>query len=283
MVEQSCDLSVRRQCELLTIHRSQLYYKPKGEGEDNMYIARLIDQQYQRTPFYGVPRMTTYLGRLLGVAINEKRVARLYKLMDLRAIGPNPNTSRRESGAYIHPYLLKGLDITGINQVWVSDITFLPMKRGFLYLYAIMDLFSRFIVNWSLSNAMTARWCKTTTEEAILKYVAPAIFNTDQGSQFTSEEHTDVLKAYGVQVSMDGKGRAIDNVFIERFWRSLKYEYFYLQSPNGGAELYNGIEEYMRFYNYERPHTVLNDMTPASVYLGAKATFRPTKYLASLV
>jgi len=167
-----------------------------------------------------------------------------------------------------------------MNQEWAAHITFLPMRRRFLYLYAIIDLCSRFIVNWSISNSLDARWCRTVTEEAVLRYKAPDIFNTDQGSQFTSHEHTDLLKSYNINISMDGKGRAIDNVFIERFWRSFKYDYFYLNVPNGGAELYEGTQEYMTFYNYERSHSSVGDSTPASVYLGPKASWTPTKYMA---
>lgn len=283
MVEQDCSLSQRRQCELLSIHRSGLYYKPASASALNLHLMQIIDRQYTATPFYGVPRMTNFINQAYGYCINKKRIERLYQIMALRAIGPNPNTSKSAKTAYKFPYLLRGLDITRPNQVWAADITFIAMKHGFMYLFAIIDLFSRYIVNWSLSNAMTAQWCVTTIREAFLLNEKPEIFNTDQGSQFTSELYVELLKKEQVRISMDGKGRAIDNVFIERFWRSYKYECLYLNPPNGGLELYRETEEYMRFYNHERGHETLDYGIPAEIYYGRKINFTPTKYSPLLV
>jgi len=283
MIDKNIGLSQRKQSDLLSIHRSSLYYKPKEETAMNLHLMKAIDRQYTATPFYGVPRMTAFLIRHYPYKINKKRIARLYKLMDLRAIGPNPYTSRPGKNSYKFPYLLKGLKIEKANQVWAADITFIAMKRGFMYLFAIIDLFSRCIVNWSISNAMTAQWCVSTIKEALYMNGKPEIFNTDQGSQFTSELYVDQLKEKKIQISMDGKGRAIDNIFIERFWRSVKQEYVYLHPPNGGMELYSGLEEYMRFYNYERQHESHNYKTPAELYYGKKVKFESTKYLTPLV
>jgi len=242
-----------------------------------------IDRQYQRTPFYGVPRMTDYLNGLGTTPINKKRVRRLYKLMDLRALGPNPYTSKSDPTAYKHPYLLRNLEIKHPNQVWVSDITYVGLRHGYLYLFAIKDLYSRYIINWDISNSMTAKWCIQVVLDALIYYPSPEIFNTDQGTQFTSQGWSDMLSDNGIKISMDGKGRAIDNIFIERFWRSYKYEYLYLNPPNGGKELYDETKEYMRFFNFERPHSSIDKLTPAEMYFGKKVFFTPTKYLTSLV
>jgi len=283
MIEKNSKISHRKQCELLSIHRSELYYKPKGESGMNLHLMKIIDRQYTATPFYGVPRMTHFINQAYGYKVNEKRIGRLYKLMDIRAIGPNPNTSKPGKTTYKFPYLLRGLPITRANQVWAADITFIPMAKGFMYLFGIIDLFSRYLVNWSIANAMTARWCVTTIQEAILLHGAPEIFNTDQGSQFTSQEYVELLEKQDIQISMDGKGRAIDNIFIERFWRSYKYEYLYLNPPNGGVELYQGTQTYMTFYNHERGHESLQRRIPAPVYFGKKVDFNPTKYSTLLV
>lgn len=283
MVDKTSKISQRRQCELLSIHRSSLYYKPKSESALNLHLMKIIDRQYIATPFYGVPRMRNFINAAYGYKISLNRVERLYKLMDIRAVGPNPNTSKPGKTAYKFPYLLRDLEITRTNQAWAADITFIPMLRGFMYLFAIIDLYSRCIVNWSISNTMSAQWCVAAIREAFLLHGKPDIFNTDQGSQFTSDLYVDLLNEQGVQISMDGKGRAIDNIFIERFWRSYKYEYLYLNPPNGGVELYKGTEEYMRFYNHERGHESLDYKKPAEVFFGKKVSFIPTKYSASLV
>ena len=276
-------LSLRSQTSLLQISRAKHYYKPKGEHPFNLYLMTLIDQQYQRTPFYGVPRMTDYLNGLGLRPVNEKRVRRLYKIMDIRAIGPNPFTSKRNIEHPKFPYLLRDLEVNFPNQVWVADITYLPMKRGYLYLFAIMDLFSRYILAWDISNTMTAKWCKYVLDECLMFYPTPEIFNTDQGSQFSSDIWIYSMEDNGILQSMDGKGRAIDNVFIERFWRSYKYEYLYLNPPNGGKELFEETKIYMDFYNFERQHQSLDKRTPAEIYFQQKVFFSPTKYSASLV
>lgn len=283
LVESNIGLSQRMQCELLSIHRGKLYYKPKRENAFNLHLMAIIDKQYMATPFYGVPRMTNHITEHYGYRVNKKRIARLYKTMDIKAIGPNPYTSKPGEVKYIHPYLLRGLKIERPNQVSAADITYIGMRGGYMYLFAVIDLYSRYITNWSLSNTMTAQWCNTTIKEAFYLHGKPEIFNTDQGSQFTSELHVSFLEKEKVKISMDGKGRAIDNIFIERFWRSIKQEYIYINPPNGGKELYDGIEEYMRFYNHERSHQSLNKKTPAEIFHGKKIEYKKTRYLTTLV
>ena len=276
-------MSIRKQCSLLCIHRGQFYYQLRQESNMNLHLMRIIDKQYLATPFYGVPRMTAFINQNYAYQVNCKRIRRLYKLMDIRAIGPIPFTSRSNKSDYKFPYLLGNLEIDKPNQVWAADITYIGMHHGFMYLFAIIDLYSRYIVNWGLSNTMTAEWCVAIIQEAFLLNPKPDIFNTDQGTQFTSSKYTNLLKENDVQISMDGKGRAIDNIFIERFWRSVKQEYIYINPANGGFELYNGVEEYMRFYNYERGHESLAYKTPAEKYYGKKVIFESTKYLTSVV
>lgn len=282
LLDRSAELSIRQQSKLLSIPRGKFYYQPRSESQLNQYLMNLIDRQYQRTPFYGVPRMTDYL-RGLGHKINHKRVRRLYKVMDIRALGPNPYTSKSDPTAYKYPYLLRDLKICYPNQVWVADITYIGLKHGYMYLFAIMDLYSRYILAWDISNSMTAAWCAQVVKECLAWYPSPEIFNTDQGSQFTSDLWIDLLQDNGIKISMDGKGRAIDNIFIERFWRSYKYEYLYLNAPNGGKELFDQSQEYFRFYNFERKHQSLNRIPPAEHYYGTKTYFLPTKYSNSMV
>jgi len=283
LIDPDHDLSVRRQTDLLGVGRSSFYYQPRQMDAFNLHLMELIDAQYQRTPFFGVPRMTHYLNSLGLKPVNHKRVARLYKLMDIRAIGPNPYTSKSNPEHKKYPYLLRNLEVLEPNQVWAADITYVPMRNGFMYLFAIIDLFSRFILEWDVSNSMSSQWCTCVFKNSLEWYPTPDIFNTDQGSQFSSDYWTHSMVDNGIRLSMDGKGRAIDNIFIERFWRSYKYEYLYLNMPNGGKELFDGTEEYIRFYNFERGHEKLNRMTPAEVYFGKKTHFIPTKYSASLV
>jgi putative transposase len=239
---------------------------------------KLIDLQYQRTPFYGVPRMTDYINSTTGFKVNKKRISRLYKTMDIRALGPNPYTSKSDPAKYKYPYLLRDLDICEPNQVWAADITYIGMKHGYMYLFAIIDLYSRYIIDWDLSNSMTSNWCQWVVKNALEYYPTPNIFNTDQGTQFTTEKFIELIEDNGIKMSMDGKGRAIDNIFIERFWRSIKYEYVFLNPPNGGKELFDGISEYMTFYNFERGHSSLEMKKPAEVYFGKKTQFKSTKY-----
>lgn len=274
-------LSIRRQCQLLGLNRSSLSYKAKPVSKKNDHIMRLIDQQYMRTPFYGIDRMTDYINELpYGYKVNVKRIRRLYKVMDLHAIGPRPRTTIPGLKQYKHPYLLKDIDVTQRNQVWAIDITYIPMFRGHMYLFAIIDLHTRFIVGWSISNTMTTDWCLDCIESAINKHGKPHIINSDQGSQFTSKAYTDYLKDKKIKISMDGKGRAIDNIFIERFWRTVKQEYVYINRPNNGLELYHGLEEYMRFYNYERNHSTIGKIPPALKYYDQKPIFKQTRYRA---
>lgn len=268
--KQSCVLSVDRQCNLLAIHRSGLYYQPCAESEENLAIMRLLDEQYFKTPFYGVRRLTVWLQRQ-GYQINRKRVKRLMDLMGWQTIFRAPRTSDPDKQHKVYPYLLKGMDITKANQVWATDITYIPMRKGFMYLCAVMDLHTRYVVNWSISNTMSAEWCKQVMEEAIENNGKPQIANSDQGSQFTSEVFTSLLNDNNIQISMDGKGRAIDNIFVERLWRSVKYEHIYLHTPADGIELYEGLKRYFQFYNSERFHQSLDYQVPEVLYKNAAA------------
>lgn len=266
MIEkENSEISVSRQCELLKIHRSGLYYTPSAEQSENLMLMRKIDEQYLRTPFYGTRKITEWLNRD-GYAVNIKRVKRLMNLIGWQTTYRAPHTSWKNKEHNIYPYLLKNETITERNQVWAIDITYIPMKTGFMYLCAIIDLHTRFVVNWSVSNTMTAEWCKSVVEEAIEQYGKPCIINSDQGSQFTSHEYTDFLKYNEILISMDGKGRCIDNIFIERLWRSVKYECVYLRAWTDGTELYKGLKDYFHFYNSERIHQSLEYQTPAEQY-----------------
>lgn len=265
MVETTTEISKEKQCELLSIHRSGLYYRPIGESKENLEIMRKLDEQYFLTPFYGVNRLTVWL-QLQGYAVNPKRVRRLMKLVNWQTIYREPRTTISEKSHYKHPYLLRDVKTERNNQVWSMDITYIPMRKGFMYLTAIIDLHSRFVVNWSLSNTMTAEWCTQVLDEAIQKHGKPEIFNTDQGSQFTSDEFIKKLKDNEIQISMDGKGRALDNIFIERLWRSVKYENVYLNVYENGVDLYKGLNQYFNFYNKERMHQSLNYKTPNQLY-----------------
>jgi putative transposase len=255
----------------LDVCRSSFYYIPQENSSYNEELMELIDKQYTKTPFYGVPRMVQYL-RENGHQVNPKRIRRLYRKMDLHAIGPRPNTSKphKGEGHTIYPYLLRGMKIERPNQVWAMDITYVPVGNGHMYLVAIIDLYSRFIVGWSLSNTMTSKWCKECLEMAIIQFGAPEILNTDQGSQFTSPVFTKFVDDLeNTQFSMDGKGRAIDNIFIERFWRNIKYEKIYPEPSEDGHELYGKIKWYMEFYNAQRPHQSLDYKRPVKVYRAA--------------
>jgi len=263
--KQHSSLSVVQQCRLLGLHRSGLYYQPCSESEENLTILRQLDEQYFKTPFYGVRRLTAWL-EVQGYAINRKRVKRLMKLMGWQTIYRRPNTSKPCKEHRIYPYLLKDLSINRYNQVWAMDITYVPMRKGFMYLCAIIDVHTRYVVNWSLSNTMTAEWCTTVVSEAIEQHGKPEIMNTDQGSQFTSDVFTELLKEKEIQISMDGKGRAIDNIFIERLWRTVKYEHIYLKVAEDGVNLYEGLNEYFCFYNSERLHQSLAYKTPEVLY-----------------
>lgn len=258
------DLSISRQCELVGLARSVFYYLPAKASKQNLELMEQIDKLYMKYPFYGTRKMTEAL-KAQGYAVNRKRIKRLYQLMGLQAIGPKPNTSKPMVGHKIYPYLLRGLKVDRCNQVWATDLTYIPMPSGFMYLMAVIDLYSRKVISWGLSNSMDTDFCCSVLNEA-LQTGTPEIFNTDQGSQFTSDAFTGILKEHAVQISMDGKGRAIDNIFIERLWRSVKYEYLYLQRPETCQELYQGIKQYFAFYNQERQHQSLAYKTPNSIY-----------------
>jgi putative transposase len=249
---------------LLGLSRSCYYHNPKGESEENLLYMRLIDEQYLETPFYGVERMWAYL-RSLKYEVNIKRVRRLMLKMDIQAIYPKPNLSKKAQDHEIYPYLLRNMKIDRVDQVWSIDITYIPMKHGYMYLVAVMDWYSRRVLSWRLSNTLDTAFCIEALHEA-LKHGKPMIFNTDQGSQFTSKRFTGVLKQEGIRISMDSKGRALDNVFIERLWRSLKYEDIYLRAYENGKELHEGMTAYFNFYNSKRLHSSLGWMTPNEKY-----------------
>jgi putative transposase len=266
-------ISVRRQCELLGVNRASLYYEPVGESDENLQLMRWLDEQYTRTPFYGSRRMTVSL-QAQGYAVNRKRVARLMALMGIEAVYPKPRLSQPGEGHKIYPYLLEGVEVNRVNQVWSTDITYIRMAHGFAYLVAVMDWFSRFVLSWSLSVTMELDFCLAALKQA-LRRGRPEIFNSDQGSQFTSEKFTGELEARDVAVSMDGRGRCLDNIFIERLWRSLKYEEVYLRDYLRVTEARAGIGRYFHFYNHERPHQSLGYRTPAAVYLARSRMRRP--------
>lgn len=258
------EFSVRRQCELLGVNRSSLYYEPMGESEENLRLMRLVDEQYTKAPFYGSRRMTKWLGTQ-GYAVNRKRISRLMEVMGIEAVYPKPSLSQPGEGHKIYPYLLRGVTVERPDQVWSTDITYIRMAQGFLYLVAVMDWYSRFVLSWSLSLTMEIDFCIEALKSA-LRRGRPAIFNSDQGSQFTSEKFTGELTARDIAISMDGRGRCMDNIFIERLWRSVKYEEVYLRDYESVKEARTGIERYLRFYNQERLHQSLAYRTPAAIY-----------------
>ena len=264
------DLSVRRQCELLALPRSTAYYEPATESVENLAIMRLIDGHYTETPFYGRRRWTWWLRECHGYVINAKRVGRLLHVMGIEAAFPGRRTTRPAPGHKTYPYLLRDVEITRPNQVWSTDITYVPLRRGFMYLVAVLDWYSRFVLSWRLSNTLGGEFCMASLEEALSRWGRPEIFNSDQGSQFTSPAFTGRLEASGIRVSMDGRGRALDNAFIERLWWSVKYEDIYLKDYDGVDELYRGLASWFEFYGHRRPHQGLDNRTPWSVYGGAK-------------
>lgn len=257
-------MSIRRQCELLELNRASWYYQPAPESAENLALMRRIDEQYLRTPFFGSRQMTAWFQRQ-GEVINRKRVRRLMRLMALEAIYARPRTTQRDAKHKIYPYLLRDLTITRADQVWGADITYVPMRHGFLYLMAIMDWYSRYVVAWRLSNSLEGSFCNECLDEALARS-RPEIFNTDQGVQFTSEAWTSRLQAQGVAISMDGRGRALDNVFVERLWRTVKQEHVYLHDYATTWEVEEGLADYFRFYDEERPHSSLGTHTPGEVY-----------------
>ena len=270
MVEpEHASLSVRRQCELLGLNRSTWYYEPIPESATNLALMRRVDEQYLRTPYFGSRRLAVWL-RAEGAPVNRKRVQRLMRAMGLEAIYPKPRTTMPSAGHKIYPYLLRNVVVTRPNQVWSADITYVPLRCGFLYLMAILDWYSRYVLAWRLSNSLDEDFCLEALEEA-LGQARPEIFNSDQGVQFTSREFTGLLESAAVAISMDGRGRALDNVFVERLWRSVKYEEVYLHDYATGAECHAGLSAYLRFYCEERPHQSLDYRTPAEAYWGKGA------------
>ena len=267
-------LSIVRQCELVSISRASFYYEPSGETPLNLTLMRLIDEQFLETPFYGTRQMARHLRRQ-GYTVGRKRVRRLMARMGLAAIYQRPRTSDPHPAHAVYKYLLRNLMIDRPNQVWCADITYIPMRRGFLYLVAIMDWASRKVLAWRLSNTMEADFCIEALREALARFGAPEIFNTDQGSQFTSPRFTEVLKDAGVRISMDGRGRWMDNVFIERLWRSLKYECVYLHAFETGSELRAGLTRWVGYYNAHRPHSGLAGQTPDEAYYRNAPTSSP--------
>lgn len=258
------EVSISRQCSLINLRRSSFYYSPVEVDPFTLYVMNQIDRIYTKWPFYGSPKITEELKRQ-GIQVNHKRVERLMRLMGIEALAPKRVLSKKSEGSIIYPYLLDDITITKVNQVWSSDITYIPMQRGYMYLVAVIDWFSRYVLSWELSNTLDDSFCLDALDEA-LRIGTPAIFNTDQGSQFTSNDFIEkVLKAH-IKPSMDSKGRALDNIFIERLWRSLKYEDIYIKEYDSVLELIRGLKDYFYFYNYERIHQALEYRTPYEVY-----------------
>ena len=267
MVRTESELSVRLQCRILGISRSNLYYENKGESALNLELMRLMDEHYYEYPFKGAPRMHVWLTKDKGYKVSLNRVERLYyKVMGLQAIIPGPHTSKRNKNHTVYPYLLRGLKIERPQQVWATDITYMPLPRGFMYLTAIIDLYSRFVVGWSLSNMMEAEWCQELVQTAIEKYGKPEIINTDQGAQYTSNIFSNYVIEEGIKLSMDGVGRATDNAFIERLWRMVKYENVRFKEYTNGTEMALGMDIFFLDYNMQRRHSSIGDVAPVKLY-----------------
>jgi len=265
MIDRSLALPVSRQCKLLAVPRSNIYYRKQEEQPLNAELRSVIASEYEQTPVYGVRRMTALLRRQHYI-VNHKRIARLYHAMGLRGLIGKRLLSKRNKRHPVYPYLLKGLEVTRTNQVWATDITYIPARKGYWYVMAIIDHQSRYILDWGISNSLEADFCRDVLVKALGKYPQPEIFNTDQGCQFTSALFTQELKNRGIKISMDSKGRALDNIFIERFWKTLKYEHLYLNEYTSGPDLVKGLEEYFEFYNHKRLHQSLGYRTPNEVY-----------------
>jgi putative transposase len=264
--------SISRQCQLLGLNRSSFYYQPRLVKPDDLELMRLIDEQYLKTPTYGSRSMARHFRRQ-GRRVNRKRIQRLMRLMGIEAIYPKPHTSRPFPEHKIYPYLLRNIEIDHVNHVWASDISYVPLDRGFMYLVVVMDWYSRKILSWRISNTLDSDFCVEALKEALSRYGKPEIFNTDQGAQFTSRDFTQTLKDQQVDISMDGRGRYQDNIFVERLWWTVKYNYLYLHSFKDGSQLRNGLKEWIRYYNRERGHSSLDDRTPDEVYYGLPHPF----------
>ncbi|CCK80225.1 integrase [Desulfobacula toluolica Tol2] len=262
-------ISIQRQCELIGLPRSSYYRESRGEQEtpENLELMKLIDIEYTDHPFYGTRQMRNIMRRK-GYKINRKRVQRLMRKMGIQSIAPKPNTSKAHPQNKVYPYLLRTFDVTRSNQVWSTDITYIPLSGGFVYLTAVMDWHSRYVLSWELSITMDKEFCISSLEMALRCHGTPYIFNTDQGSQYTSHEFTKVLKYKDIKISMDGKGRCMDNIFIERLWRSVKYEEIYVNEFQSVEQLRKSLKKYFNFYNHERPHQSFNGQTPAEIYYG---------------
>jgi len=278
MIDNEHELSVRKQCALIQLHRSNLYYRPATEREENLLMMRLLDEEYTRHPFKGVRKMVYYL-RDLGYVVNHKRVRRLLRVMGIEAIYPKKNLSKSRAEDKKYPYLLKDLDIIEANQVWCVDITYIRLLTGFTDLVAIMDWYSRYVLSWRLSNSLDTSFCMEALEDALMVYGFPKIFNSDQGVQFTSEAFTGLLLANEIQISMDAKGRAFDNIFIERLWRTVKYEEVYLHDYESIPEAKEKLGTYLNFYNFERHHQSLKYKKPAELYFGQEFRLEQTRGL----
>lgn len=264
-------LSLTKQCSLLAINRSSYYYRPRPESSLNLELMRLMDEHYLKHPYKGAGRMHTWLTKDKGYKVSLNRIERLYyQVMGLRSLMPGPHTSKRNLDHKVYPYLLRGLKVERPNQAWATDITYIPMKKGFMYLTAIIDLYSRYVVAWSLSNSMDAEWCAELYEKAITNYGLPEIINTDQGSQYTSHVFTKTVLDSTCKLSMDGKGRATDNAFIETLWKSVKYEKVYLEPPCDGLDLHDKLKNYFIYYNQKRRHSSINDIAPKEKYFSTR-------------
>lgn len=263
-VEPDPAYSIRRQCRLAGVPRSSYHYEPVPESKENLELMRLMDEQYLRHPEFGSPRMTDWLHEQ-GYSVNHKRVERLMRRMGIQAITPGPHTSKPSPEHNVYPYLLRDVEVDRVHQVWSTDITYIPMRQGFMYLAAVIDWYSRYVISWELSNSLDSDFCVSALQRA-LNFGTPEIFNTDQGSQFTSNDFTSVLSEHEIAISMDGRGRALDNVFVERLWWTLKYEEIYPKAYADVSELHDGLGTYFPYYNNERKHSALNKQTPASVF-----------------
>lgn len=280
MIEKEAELSIVKQCELLGLNRSRVYYQAVAAKEEELILMRVIDELHLKLPFAGSRRLVSELA-IRGYVVNRKRVQRLMRVMGIEAICPKPGSSRPHPKHKIYPYLLKDLSIDKPNQVWAADITYLPMSRGFAYLVAIIDVYSRKILAWQLSNTLDVRFCLEALHEAITRYGTPEIFNTDQGAQFTSEPFTTTLLQHNIRISMDGKGRWKDNVFIERFWRTLKYEEVYLRAYTDLNDARHHLLAYLSYYNHQRTHSSLAHQTPETVYtqtMNSSVLIPPTSF-----
>lgn len=269
ILQEEDELSVRKRCELLGVNRSTLYYQRRGESPENLELMNLLDKRHLSHPTHGVLQIQDHL-RFLLIFVNVKRIRRLLRLMGVIAHYPSRNLSRLGHAKYVRPYLLRNLAITANNQVWAVDITYIPMAHGFMYLTAIIDIHSRYVVGWDVHNTLDASHCLNVLRGAIKRHGTPGIINSDQGSQFTCQEWIDYLQEEGITVSMDGKGRATDNIFIERFWRTVKQDYVYLHPAADALELYHGLQKFINFYNHEKTHQGIGRVPPATLYLKAE-------------